>query len=651
MLRQTLALAMVCGLGCASEDAGRPPTGLETLGLVSVDPDIAVPGTRIEVVGQSFLDRPLGFSFLKLTGTFADRNIALELPATFDDFDRMHVDVDGGTVALLGSADGQFSGQVNVVVDYVPDGTRHLSPALSHSILFTSTLEPELDDVLDEGAVYVNDPISVTAKGLLLGGNEGTSFAVVEGCFTPTEGGDCIDVGSTEVEIVPESEFDRTHGAFAFSPDIAGILPGRFEGSVRIRNEFADGSDEESDDIDVAYDLIETTISKVGDGGSFGQYIDIEGGGFVGEGDGSVTLLQIEGEYFAEDGIGGVMVPPISIVPEFQDGRTLRYPVNEMDALGLALEAQGGVRRANGTFDGTISAIIQYGSDQLEGPATPVTFSIRPVRQVVWVKFAASYVESLRKFGLRALDRRIRDRVIEVMRRDYETINVEFREEEPEDYKHYAIIEIAGPDPNGLGLLGYDNTPGKDQNNERLYDRIGGVNALTQEDGYAGYGGVFIESIFTFSNDPPSGISAEVGNELFDKIFDPFRSDRGGTQVTSADEADGGIPVLTNGAGCPTSDRKLQAACAVWALGSLVGTTTSHELGHSLGLADPAGMRFHNLGDGPNRLMDKGGGRPFEERAELMGQGPSVFCDSAYNYLRNILPTSEQETDFERPFC
>ena len=50
-------------------------------------------------------------------------------------------------------------------------------------------------------------------------------------------------------------------------------------------------------------------------------------------------------------------------------------------------------------------------------------------------------------------------------------------------------------DPNGLGLFGYDNTPGKDDGNTRLYDKLGGLNAQTQQDGYPGYGGVFLESI------------------------------------------------------------------------------------------------------------------------------------------------------------
>ncbi len=158
---------------------------------------------------------------------------------------------------------------------------------------------------------------------------------------------------------------------------------------------------------------------------------------------------------------------------------------------------------------------------------------------------------------------------------------------------------------------------------------------------------MFIESIFTFSEHPPAGMRSAAPTPLFDEIFDPFRDH----PVNSGDTAGGGIPVLSDGARCPAADRKQQASCAVWALGSLIGTTTSHELGHSLGLADPWGSHFHNPGDAPNRLMDKGGARSFQERAELEGQGPSVFCADAYAYLRDILPSRSAASNDERPTC
>ena len=86
----------------------------------------------------------------------------------------------------------------------------------------------------------------------------------------------------------------------------------------------------------------------------------------------------------------------------------------------------------------------------------------------------------------------------------YEGIPVEFQTEQPTEFDPaaYAILDVGGPDPNGQGLFGYDNTPGKDIGNLRLHDHVGGANAQGAEDGY-GYGGVFIESFLYFSEHPP----------------------------------------------------------------------------------------------------------------------------------------------------
>jgi hypothetical protein len=199
-------------------------------------------------------------------------------------------------------------------------------------------------------------------------------------------------------------------------------------------------------------------------------------------------------------------------------------------------------------------------------------------------------------------------------------------------------VEIGGPDPNGIGLLGYDNTPGKDDGNQRLHDKIGGVNALTQLDGYPGFGGVFVESLFSFSQHP-NGLAPEIdaGHPSFDALFDPFRPDVQGKPV-AVDEI-GSLPAIGSGDVCPASDRPTRIACAIRALGSLIGTTVSHEVAHSLGLADPGGEAFHNSGDWPDAIMDAGGDRSFLERAEI-GQGPGTFCQRNYDYLRQILPTA-----------
>ena len=511
------------------------------------------------------------------------------------------------------------------------DDTTHVSNAIDLQLLLRQSLTPSLAEVGTGEIIYVNDDIVVTGDGLLLGGDEGTTVARIEGCYTVQGDSTCVPVGPVDVPVAV-SGFDRKAGAFAFAPTIAGIRPGSFDGQVSLVNQPAAGGPVASAQVDVAYDVTEPAVFSLSPGSaSLGQYVNIDGGGFVGGDQGGVTLIELDGQFTQT---GGDAVPvTLTLVPEWVEGGLVRYVLNEDDELGHAID----LRRVTGTFSGTVAPVVQYDADEVTGAATSFSFALAPVKQVVYLEFLPSYVESLRHFGLRALDQELRQRIAGIMQRDYRTINLEVRLERPTDFALYATVQLAGPDPNGLGLLGYDNTPGKDTGNKRLYDQIGGVNAVTQEDGSPGYGGVFVDSMFAFSKHP-GGFARSVdgqATDAFDQIFDPFRSDRGGTPVTSVDLAGGPIPMLDSGDGCPSDgSRRDQIACAVWVLGSLVGTTLSHEVGHSLGLANPFGEGYHDSGDEPNRLMDSGGDRPFSERAQLFGDGPGRFCDSEYDYLR-----------------
>jgi hypothetical protein len=298
-----------------------------------------------------------------------------------------------------------------------------------------------------------------------------------------------------------------------------------------------------------------------------------------------------------------------------------------------------------------MTPIIHYGADSVRGQGLSVTFDIAPVKQVVYLNFETSYVEELRDFGLRAVDKQIRDRIVAVCNRSYKGINIEFRTDPVTDFALFENVDLVGVDPNDMGLFGYDNSPGKDNGNMRLYDQLGGVNATTQQDGYPGYGGVFVRSLMSFSKHPGQfGQPSPGADEAFDKIFDPFRADRDGSPITSGDLT-AAIPELADGASCPAGDRTTQIACGVFVMGNLIGGTLSHEIGHSLGLANPYADGFHDSGDAPNRLMDAGGDRPFLERAELMGQGPGVFCDDEYAYLREIMPTNTPPDNTPRPGC
>ncbi len=651
-----LALAWVaCGTG-ADESPGKTANDL----IVNlVFPEALVPQSILIVEGK-FLDvEPV---FIELSGKFDGKSTNILVPAKQTGLGRIEAFWPGAMPVGLPGPNGTLEGIARVRGSVPGDGREHVSNAFPIKLRIAEKLTPELYGVLD-GTIHVNDQIPVDGADFLIGGTEGTTVAIVEGCFTPQGGGACAAVPETTIPMKPdELSADpiviRRKATFPFLPAVAGIEPGVFQGSVRVRNDHAlSGPSVETNQIPIQLTIVPTSLAAIAPtAGSLGQYIDLQGGGFVGKWSTAgiddptpaATRLQLSGTFTPTGAPGGAPVD-LELVTEFVSGNLVRYVLSEDDALGAIAD----LRTVTGSFQGTVTPIATYGQKSVTGDPLSAELQISAIKQVVWLNFLDEYRKSVEHFGLRAADARVRDRVVEVMSRDYIGVNIEFRQEEPRDFALYARVDIAGKDPNDLGLLGYDNSPGKDKGNQRLYDKIGGVNALTQEDNYPGYGGVFVESMFAFSKHPGKfADSLDDASPLFDQVFDPFRPDRGGKPV-QFDELATNVPILSTGDVCPApkNDRKLRIACAVWVLGSLIGTTTSHEVAHSLGLADPEGEEFHDPGDEPNRLMDAGGARSFLERAELQGQGPGVFCDEEYVYLRGILPNPVPDPLSFRPPC
>jgi hypothetical protein len=651
VLRRLLLVMAPVLLGCSATSDAPPPaaTTVTDVTLQGIDPGVIVPGTTMVLTGASFVPDFAGATTLRLVGTFDGAAASVGILARFVDYDRMEIDWPGAVGAGFPAGVGVFSGTASVETSSNLDGLRHLSPAIDVTLDVREYLTPRLDSLQNE-VVFVNDPVVAHGEGFLLGGAEGQTFAIVEGCFTLEGQTTCAPVGPTEVAAKPFESFDRTRAVFPFSPYIAGINPGTFTGSIRMVNRHANSAELGTDSIDTDNSIIEPVVIAVSPGeASLGQYVDITGGGFVGAAPGedptfSVTTIELSGTFTPE---GGPTTPAsITLVPEFVDGQLVRYVLNEEDELGQAVD----LRKIAGSFEGTVRPIVQFGNDTVIGPTTPAILGIGYVKQVVWLNFLPQYVESLRHFGVRGVDTLVRERVVEVVRRDFAGVNLEVRVDEPQDFALFSEVEIGGPDPNQIGLLGYDNTPGKDDGNLRLYDKIGGVNALTQLDGYPGYGGVFVESLFIFS-EHPAGFADDVGagHPRFDDIFDPFRPDVGGKLIALSEVAN--VPVLSSTIECPAADRPTRIACAIVVIGNLVGTTVSHEIAHSLGLADPGGDAFHNTGDWPAAIMDGGAARSFLERAELDGMGPGVFCQPNYDYLRLVLPTGEPDPLQVREDC
>ena len=178
-----------------------------------------------------------------------------------------------------------------------------------------------------------------------------------------------------------------------------------------------------------------------------------------------------------------------------------------------------------------------------------------------------------------------------------------------------------------------------------------GSEMCIRDSGYPGYGGIFVESFFGFSKNPPPGIQPHPGaSGNFDLIFNPLRPETGVPATRT--EIERFAPILANQT-ClrPGLDRQNEVNCAIIVLSNLIGSTMAHEIAHSLGLADPEGTLFHNPQSGSHHLMDAGGDRPFEERAMLLDGYGEYFCSENFEYLREILPTNLPDTLPNRTPC
>jgi hypothetical protein len=643
--RGAYALLLASLVGCASS---KPPVNPSSppvpVALTQLVPSVMLPGTLVILKGSNFDDTVT--QTLHLSGSGSAGSVELDLPVKPTAPGRAEVATDEAVFASIG--EGTFQGTA-LVVSRSAGGEVKGDP-LDVTLQLVRRLSPKLTAV-GTAKVYLNSKVPLDGDGFLLGGAEGQSLAELKGCFLPAgTTGPCDTVGrgvSIRIPIKPAADGDRKHGVFEFSPGIAGPRPGSLTATVAVIDVYPDAHQETSTTVTAPFQLEQTRLAALTPAAvSLGEYLDIRGAGFVGP-PGS-TLIRFTGTFTPK--VGQPQDASFELVSAYQDGGLLRYVLEEDLGIGKVVS----LRSAWGTLDGTWKPIVIWGSEQVEGVAATLKVQVAPVKQIVWVRFGTSWGETVMRFGLGAADAALRARVLAVLRRDYEGINVEFRTDEPTEFKLYAKVDLGGQDPNGLGLLGYDNTPGKDVGNKRLYDWLGGVNALTQQDGYPGYGGVFLESMLGFSTHPPAGIAkSPLADALFDQLFDPFRSDQGGKDLTVDEVA--GMPALDSTDGCPAGgDRLTQAACAVRVLGNIVGSTASHEFGHSLGLAYPYGdpTDYHDHGDQPNRLMDAGGDRPFTERAELSGEGPAVFCDEEYDYLKKVLPLDPtKDPKVTRPSC
>lgn len=635
-----LALAAVA-LGCGPEDQGpaepgtEPRSGVLTVGALA--PEEVLPGTNLRIAGTGF---PTG-SDITYRLRFSGRgqveggrafDFSVDLPARYQSLTALAVEVSdalhqrlAGGEALAPSESAALTGTLDLTVT---QDRRVFQRTAQARLTLRRQLAPVLMD-LSARAVYLADRVTVSGAGFLLPG-EGHSALVLEGSFArQLTAADKPDAQFTpfplrELTLTPLS---RTSAVLTIGASTLGITPGILTGKVTLVNRHRDGGVElRSEARDIQLALLRTQLGALSTQRiSRGQRVIGTGAGFLpldASAD-TATLVRLSGTFTAA--IAGAPAAPVDTVllTQILDSNHLQFvPRPQLDPEGN-LVGLGGVP---GRFVGSLTPLVTRGAEQQVGVPLPCgsncVIEVVPPKQVLFAKYLANFAEGLRRFGLRNLEAEIRDRALAVMRRTYGGWNIEIRDTRPEDYDEYTTIEVGGPDPNGAGLFGLDNTDGHDRGNLRLNDYIGGFNATAEVEGNFAFGGVFIESFLSFAEAQKK--KNQLATPQFNEIFAPFTPELGGRPADRA-ELQGG-------------QRQAQLAEAVRVLGTLIGNTMAHEFGHSLGMA--VGEGSHNPTDNDRELMDSGLNRTFAERAELgeFRDRPSGFSDRHRKYLSEILP-------------
>lgn len=641
--RRGLVLLLAAALACCGYEAqetidpgSEPRTG--TLTLSAPPEQILLPGTGLRLAGTGFQPETRARTRLYFVGESQlagqARRIQRELPITYTSATELLVRFDpelikglaGGEVPQDGAA--PIAGSLRLEME---QGTRGFTRTAGARFTLRMQLTPTLAS-LAPPAVYLSDAIVVQGDGLLTEG-EGQMIARLEGVFgrqiyageRDTSTQERFVEVKTEQELVPVS---RTQALLPIRARTLGILPGTFVGTVSLTSKHVTGVGLAAKAVPAEIALLRTQLSALSTVRiSRGQRVYGTGAGFVPldpAGD-TATIIRLSGTFAPR--VDGALLPEvpteISLLADVLDGnRVLFVPRPFIDGDTLV-----GLGAIPGRFTGSVVPIVVQGARQQAGFPLPCGNScvveIAPPKQVLFVKFLPNFIEGLRRFGLRNVEPEVRARALLVTRRTYARWNIEVRDSRPEDYEEFTTIEVGGPDPNGAGLFGLDNTEGKDENNLRLNDYIGGFNAIADVEGSFAFGGVFIESFLSFSL-RVKGKKNVLATERFDQIFAPFAPELGGRQADRA-ELSGG-------------PRQGQVEEAARVMGTLVGNTIAHEFGHSLGMS--VGPGSHNPGDNDRELMDAGQARSFLERAELdeYRDQPSGFGDGHQAYLDKILP-------------
>ncbi len=635
-------VAALAAVACGPAQSGEGEYLLAPLTVQTVEPLEWLLGTRVTLTGTGFVGGAVGTMTATIQGRSGGRDVAVRVDVGADAPDRAGFLI---TEALLKHLMDSTATSSDLPEDGNPlvgtlvverAGPRGVSGTASIPITvrIVSRLKPAIQ-ALTPVQVYPGEEVTVAGSGFLLPGEGnlgdngavryGTTWLRLSGHVSGDEPRDVRDLA------VPLTATDRHHATFRLTPDLMGLGPFEYEGSAEARNVFAGPTDT----LEVVGNRLDGVVFRMGrtrlTGLSpavvrRGQDLVFRGNGFLpADGAmGTITFVAFTGTLTGPDGAvtGHGQADPLVFVPDAVEGNTLAHLVVRTLVGPDHRPAGFGSRRA--TLTGLFTPHVVFRDRVTAGDGLQATLEVGRQVQVVWVRFLPTFEDGLDAFGLRAVAEAVKERAVAVCTGDYQGVSVEFRTAPPDDFVEYLTVEVMGSDPNDAGLLGLDNSFGKDVGNLVLDERIGGYNARSDAAGFYPYGGVFVESFQFFSPHLAQGVATEYASETFDAVFAPVMPALGGDPARADEVGAGGA-------------RGAAVAEAIRVLGNLLGDTISHEVGHALGLAAVEGD-FHDPGDNPGYIMDAGVFRPFEERAQMPGAPPRVFAPYDRAYLEEILP-------------
>ncbi|MCC6624726.1 MAG: hypothetical protein IT385_25980 [Deltaproteobacteria bacterium] len=521
-------MVLVSLVSAACDDEVRGGAILPELVVEDVVPRVVVPGTRLQIRGTGFVGSEVSDLLVIVRGAIGGEPVEFAVPPERLDDETLVVPITGPVEQAMIRADSRFVGRISVLripkidapeVEKGRDVELHVARALTPTLGSVSPTE-----------LYIGDVVTLTGDGFLFA-NEGASLVELTGTMTTEVPSRVVAVSGLQIPAEPAESEVRNGLAFTLTPDILGIVPGRFEGDIRVVNTSLSGEVTASQSLAVSLPLQPPFVSALTpSAASRGQWVRIAGRGFVTP-DGllqAAMVLVLEGTFTAKCGAVVPLRGPsaLTLVPDL-----LADNMNVSAVLRVTKDADGnltGLGLTAGRFMGTISPLLLFGADQVKGQGAAITFDVLPQKQVVYMRALPSFDSALEEFGLLVEKQAIKDRILAVTTRDYAGINIEFTWDEPTEYAEYAVVELAGRDPNGTGLFGLDNTEGKDVGNLRFADVIGGYNAATQADGYAAYGGVFAGE---FMNLSAAAGDNPLASPRFDVVFGPVAPALGGKRA------------------------------------------------------------------------------------------------------------------------